>query len=584
MSSNVHGRFPTDIQVFDVDLPSDIQWIVGTNAAAAAAVSSKNSSSGLGGGGGGPQFVLTTQDGSAYIISNDDTEGGFRLQQLNYTQQQQHSERPPLVRTSYDDTTATSITQIVEFPPSANLSSLSHPIPVFPCTAKEEEESNNNNGILCGIFVYIDTLGNIILYNSQKDKQIGKISNMNVLPDARLIMSPKNVLNTSSTDNAKSKLLAVYGGAATFNHCVLGDCLEGSTLLIIQVTQNDNDDDEDDNVDAYSITLEREIKLPSGDVFEGLSPMFIDDGHTIVTTVASSGSGARLRSYDVFCGEIISESDSIGWGWRHLLFYNTFGSSSSSSNSVEDNDSVPSYLVDVLTPHVRKELQFFDISTGNGMELKASTGKYTTHAIGWRYLDTAVSADLNGDGINEAILLDENLERLGSFQLSNDGESGVALALEEVWSLPLIGKLTSNIAAVAFNDNDEAGDTMNQGVALAAASGSSVRIWVSSSHAATENDNVVSEAFTESSQISATTDSTETEVLATATSSTKATVAAWLGKETSMDNTEANNEPPAAPKNCGAQPNLARGAGIKLTACVVIMFMLPWTLEFLLES
>mmetsp|Transcript_33165 Transcript_33165/g.63324 ORF Transcript_33165/g.63324 Transcript_33165/m.63324 type:complete len:136 (+) Transcript_33165:629-1036(+) len=80
-----------------------------------------------------------------------------------------------------------------------------------------------------------------------------------------------------------SKLLAVYGGATRYNHCVLGDCLEGSSLLFIRVAQDDND-----NVDSYSMTLDRQINLPSSTVFEGLSPIFIEDGATIITTVANS--------------------------------------------------------------------------------------------------------------------------------------------------------------------------------------------------------------------------------------------------------------------------------------------------------
>ena len=110
------------------------------------------------------------------------------------------------------------------------------------------------------------------------------------------------------------------------------------------------------------------------------------------------------------------------------------------------------------------------------MELRTKTNKYTTHDIGSRIFDTGISGDLNGDGVNEAILLDENLQNLVSFQLlliNDDG--GASVRMQEVWSLPMVGKLSSNIAAVSYSNEDESG------VALAAASGNTVRVWISPS-------------------------------------------------------------------------------------------------------
>ena len=95
---------------------------------------------------------------------------------------------------------------------------------------------------------------------------------------------------------------------------------------------------------SYSMALERQITLPAGDVFEGIAPMFIKGGAEIVTTVASSLTGAWLRTYDVFCGNVVSESSSIGWGWRHMLFYNNFAPTIASGDALYS-------LVEVLTPH-----------------------------------------------------------------------------------------------------------------------------------------------------------------------------------------------------------------------------------------
>ena len=387
------------------------------------------------------------------------------------------SDRPPLVLTyqvddgndlSNSTPQKQSITKIIELPQSANLSILSHPVHVYQST-----------------YIYINTSGNIVLYDTQQDLILNEILNVNALLDGRIVFAPRNPLDDNNKNNYdddggnETKLFAVYTGATSYSHCVLGDCLEGSTLLFIQVTQQLNQNDTNGSY-SYSMTIERNITLPSGTVYEGVSPMFIENGETIVTTVANTKKGAWLRTYNVYCGDIISESSHLGWGWRHVLFYNNFApDGSSGSNGYDD----PLYsLVDVLTPHVRKELEFFDIASSGSssssamMELRTKTSKYTTHDIGSRIFDTGISGDLNGDGANEAILLDENLQNLVSFQLlliNDDG--GASVRTQEVWSIPLVGKLSSNIAAVSYSNEDESG------VALAAASGNTVRVWISPS-------------------------------------------------------------------------------------------------------
>jgi hypothetical protein len=146
------------------------------------------------------------------------------------------------------------------------------------------------------------------------------------------------------------------------------------------------------------------------------------------------------------------------------------------------------------------------------MELLASKSKYSTHDIGWRYLDTAISGDLNGDGINEAILLDENLENLVSFQLlEKDDDSG--FIVHEVWSLPLAGKLSSNVAAVSYSHE------IQSGIALAAASGKKMRIWLSPS----PEDSTASFTSTASTLPVLTTTATSMSSSASVTSSTDTT-------------------------------------------------------------
>ena len=331
--------------------------------------------------------------------------------------------------------------------------------------------------------------------------------------------------------------------------------------------------------------------------------------------MASSLTGAWIRAYDVECGGVVSESSSIGWGWRHVLFYNDFAS--------RKGDDPLYYLVDVLTPHVRKTLQFFDMSSGSEMEMKASTSKYTTHDIGWRYLDTAISGDLNGDGINEAVLLDENLQNLVSFQLLDDG---AGVSVQEVWSIPLVGKLSSNIAAVSYR-----GKGGQHGVALAAASGSKLRVWVSkaqgsisttvtSTSTSSSRTSAVPITTTTTSTSSSTTSavpitttnspgtlstastasseqqySTSTAVPPTTPASSTATSTLPDATTTSVTTTEylyiddasinSNDDPSAsndelgidfsstAPKNCSAQSKLATGTEITFAALLTTMIL-----------
>ena len=464
LPSESKGGFPHNVDYFDIEFPSTIKWLVVSNPM----------------GGLGPQFVVTTEDGLAFVVRGGTTttsevllgKRNHVVVQLDYpTISEVNPDQPPLVITHHDG--IDNVTKTMELPSSAKISPLSHPVPIFSCgknqsiiTSKPDKSCNHE------IYVYINTENNIVLFDLETDMKLDQIANINALPDGRIVMAPTNVFDTDEDDDEKSILLAVYGGATPYSHCVLGDCLEGSSLILIRVLINGDA--------SCSMTLKRQTALPSGTIFEGLSPMFIEGGATMITTVSNSTNGAWLRTYDILSGNSMSESPHIGWGWRHLLFYNRFA-------PIEKNINPLYSAVDILTPHVMKELEFFDISSNvntttlssggfdgiDKMELRDSKSKYTTHDIGWRYLDTAFSGDLNGDGMNEAIVMDEDLQNLVSLQLVHDDDSG--FILQEVWSIPLAGKLTSNVAVVPFYD------VTHSGVALAAASGMILRVWTSQS-------------------------------------------------------------------------------------------------------
>ena len=538
LSSGSSASFPNEVDIVDVKVPSDVKWLVATIVFTSNDQSSEIDEE--------AQFVATTKDGLAYIISAN----GTIDQMLDYTiADGSDIDQPPLVSTYIEPESNQQVTKIVQLPNTSNLSSLSSPTHVYE-----------------SVYIYIDSSGNIILYDLATEQVLSELQGINAMLDGRIVEAPQDVFYTSSVDDndTKTKLFAVYGGSTSFSHCVLGDCIEGSTLIFIQVSKQQSNNN---NNSTYQMSIQRTITLPKGTVYEGLYPMFIQDGTRIVTTVANSSRGAWLRVYNVCTGEIISESNYLGWGWRHMLFYNNFA-------PLDDVDPLYS-LVDVLTPHVRKQLEFFDISSSPTMELRASTSKYTTHDIGWRNLDTGISGDLDGDGINEAVLLDENLENMISFQLVNNGNGSVTA--QEVWRIPLVGRLTSNIAAVSFDG----------GIGLAAASGNTIRLWISPSTLSPQDDireeDILSTSTTSATVVSSstttpsdlTTDSTTTSMDTSITTSSTEKPYASNDVELDIITSNTNTDQMAEPKNCGVQVNnvATQSRRISVTGLVLIVLM-----------
>ena len=213
LSSEYHGSFPDNVGQFDVQLPSDVEWIIATYEEDV-----------------GGQFVATTKENKAYLIQlakqeavQEEEEASTteaEVIELDYTAQQR-SDQPPLVRTG-----TSTYPEIVQLPLSSRISPLSHPVPVSDGT-----NAWNANGTQ-QLYVYIDTsgeelgshsFGDVVLVqrevNSESVEELDRVKGINAMPDGRIITI---VPESSST----STLLAVYGGSTTYGHCVLGDCIE----------------------------------------------------------------------------------------------------------------------------------------------------------------------------------------------------------------------------------------------------------------------------------------------------------------------------------------------------------------------
>ena len=229
---------------------------------------------------------------------------------------------------------------------------------------------------------------------------------------------------------------ALYGGRTDrYRHGALGDTTEGSRLLL---------------VDAVSGRVDADITLDAPTVFEGLSPLVADiddDGDPeFVTTIADATDGARLRAYGTD-GRELATGPVYGPGWRHQLCVAPFGP-----------DGTPEIAV-VRKPHVDRTVEFYRLD-GDDLTVTATAAGYASHTYGSRNLDGGLAADLDGDGRTELLVPTTDRRHLDAVRRTGDG-AGPA------WSLPLDGRLATNVAGAALED----------GLAVGAGTEDAVRVW-----------------------------------------------------------------------------------------------------------
>lgn len=241
-----------------------------------------------------------------------------------------------------------------------------------------------------------------------------------------------------STTDEKTRY-ALYAGETDdrYTHCIMGDCLEGSTLVVLEWNENSQE---------LSVVLQINDLLSDGDaVYEGLGPMWTGDIDAngvgdLLTTVSKSGGGAQLRAYLLkddgqLALKASAQSEYIGSSarWRHQLAAGPFGANGEFE------------IWNCQTPHIGGIIQAHRLSnpfTGSYQLTKvASTSAYTTHAIGSRNLDTALVGDFNGNGRFELAVQTQSRDTLVGLERTEVG-------FKEVWRVSnLPGRLTSNIAA-----------------------------------------------------------------------------------------------------------------------------------------
>ena len=265
-----------------------------------------------------------------------------------------------------------------------------------------------------GTPVVLDEFGSMAAITASGELQIiDSTGNSNILadiqplPDARLL-----------TDG-EGRLLFLSNPTSRYDHGVLGDQIEAAAITLV------------DTQPEPKVLLT--ISIPEPAVVEGIAPLWADlngDGQReIIVTQSDAEQGAQIVVYDEGGIQVaIGPAIGRGYRWRHQIAVTPFGP----GGEVE--------LVDVLTPHIGGVVEFYRLEDDQ-LNIVAEVPGFTSHVIGTRNLDMALAGDFDGDGATELLLPNQARTELGAIRRTADGA-------EVAWTVPMNGRLSTNLAAV----------------------------------------------------------------------------------------------------------------------------------------
>jgi hypothetical protein len=236
-----------------------------------------------------------------------------------------------------------------------------------------------------------------------------KILEIDALPDSQII------------EDEYQRLLILSNPTDQYQHGILGDDLEASSVTIVQLSEQP--------------TIIIQFSVPMDWVIESIHPIWTDwdsDGEReIILTLSNSTSGSKLVMYDEK-GNVLAESLPIGRGsrWRHALEIAPFG------------EHGQMLLVDVQTPHIGGIVSFYSWDKNEKLiKMETSISGYSTHDIGSRLMHMY------------SLMLDENNEQTLLILPTQSKTEIAALRLisgeiQEEWRIPLGGKLSGNLELI----------------------------------------------------------------------------------------------------------------------------------------
>jgi len=294
--------------------------------------------------------------------------------------------------------------------PDADASLLTHPLVLAP--------SRDN-------LAFITNSGDIVIH---RQDEITRLS-IDAPTDARILQ------------DEMERLLLLANSTTRYSHGILGDDIEAESVVLIEIGETPR--------------VVSQISIPAPGVIEGLMPLWADlsgDGQReIIVTISDAEQGSQIVTYDEE-GNELARGPAVGQGfrWRHQLAIAPFGP----NGEIE--------LADVLTPHIGGIVEFYQLAEGR-LEVVATVPGYSTHSIGSRNLDAALAGDLDGDSHTELLVPDQSHTQLGAIRRTTDGA-------EVIWTVPIGGQLSTNIAAVSFADGSAAIGVGHDG--------NSLRLWL----------------------------------------------------------------------------------------------------------
>ena len=254
--------------------------------------------------------------------------------------------------------------------------------------------------------------GDIAFVRPNGDLVVRRCSQSTVLPSDAL-------LDARLLTDEDDRLLLLTDASESYPHGVLGDRIEARSITLVRTKP--------------SVEIIWTARLSDGDVVEGIAPIWSDldgDGlRDILVTVSNSRTGARLIIFND-AGEPAAFGPAVGRGsrWRHQLAAAPFGPAGETE------------IVDVLTPHIGGIVEFYRLEN-DSLRVMAKVPGFRSHKIGSRNLDMAVAGDFDGDGRVELLVPNQTLDEIGGIRRTLGGA-------EVAWTLPIDGKVSTNMAAV----------------------------------------------------------------------------------------------------------------------------------------